>query len=754
MGKIGIHMPGIKEDFIVPCYRKEEHYPAYISQALHYGHFHSCFLRYECPIWFMPAGSEHMGAEIYINGFLYWLNEMYDEARDFINQLGHRPVLFSVSMDREFESIRDLDDYDDRDINIKYQINKDTRTIRLQIPIGIVQFVSRPTNAGEQYLMRFILDMLGMLMETLETGKPLDDDDTEYILQTKVPLGLRKMMIMATGDRDLRVAQIDIDEPRIMPPCDVSYLLQNQVALLGYPNPIPKRIPNKKGKIKLFNDLVSLHYERLCAELKKYDGLSLLLFLMRRHESLLQDRSFRKINYPAKLSCFGKYYDVYEEFSESEQKLTYSSLAMRSLIEFVACKLPTGSKQINDDDADMLLVMAGKIVQYGSLSDEMMYDIRKMEVGLLPSGRIGIDMQKGNEEFEAFTEKIYSEEFDSYSKDFDLAFYRRRKPEEGNGKFDENLEYENRVFKRIWGIGLYDIPAISHFIAYHLFGNGKSVEIIAEKVFTRLVKDIDFSETEIAGYLNRLSFLQRDDILTPPKGYSKQDTFPWRYNRPISYLLRPIIRLKEGEEYKLVISARHLWTATENLVSGFGMGVLKVDKDQKELQQLVAKQNGIKAKEYRSEVFSWLRDNCYIRLIDHEVKISNRGFFRIADDKGDIDILAIDDEKKIIYAIECKNTHQSKVAYEFRHEIDNYLGKNGKPGMIEKHVKRDAWLRENLSYVLEKLKLDSDYRIVSLVVTKHILPATYPYSISIPIVSFYELTKFGLDKYAQPVETE
>jgi hypothetical protein len=694
-----------------------------------------------------------MGAELYINGFMYWFNEMYDEAKEFIDQLGYRPVLFSVAMDKEFQSLKDLDDYNDRETNIRYQINKDTRVIRIEIPIGIVQFLSHPTNAGEQQLMTFLLDVLGLLIEATGSGKSLNEYDRDYIIQTKVPLGAQKMMIIATGDRDLRVAKIDIDDPRIIPKSDVSYLLQNQVQWLGYATPIPEKIPDNKGKMELFEDLVTLHFKKLCAELETYDGMSLLLFLMQRHEALIQDRAFRKINYPAKLACYGKYFNVYKEFSDSERELTFSSLAMRVLIEFVACKLPTGKKKINDDDADMLLAITGKIIQYGSLSDEIKYGIRQMEIGLLPSGRIGIDLREGNEGFEEFTEKLYGEEFDSYIKDYKMAFHRRSKS--GEVVPDEYLEHVNTEFKKIWGIGLYDIPVLSHVVAYHLFSKNKSVDTISEKDFIELLKkETDFSETEITGYIHQLSFLQRDDILTLPAGYSKTDTYPWRYNRRLSYLLRPIIRLKEGDEYKLIISARHLWGATENLVSSFGMGTLKVDKSQKELQQLLAKQNAVKGKEYRGEVFSWLNDNCpYLRLIDHEVKISERGFFKAEENKGDIDILAIDEEKKIVYSIECKNTHQSKVAYEFRLEIDNYLGKDGKPGMIEKHVKRDVWLRENLKYVLERLDLEDDYRIVSLVVTRHILPATSSYLLNIPILSFYELTKFGLDKHGEAVET-
>jgi hypothetical protein len=754
MDKIGIRMPGKEDDIIVPCYRKEEYYPAYVSQAIHYGHLHSCLLKYSCPLWFMPAGPKDMGAEVYINGFMYWLNEMYDEAKEFINQLGHRPVLFSVAMDKEFQSLKDLDDYDGRETNIKYQLNKDTRVIYIEIPIGIVQFLSRPNNAGEQQLMTFLLDMLGLLIEATGSGKSLNEYDRDYIIQTKIPFGTQKMMIIATGDRDLRVAEVDIDDPRIIPKSDVSYLLQNQVQGLGYATPIPEKIPDDAGKMKLFEDLVTLHFKRLCAELERYDGMSLLLFLMQRHEALIQDRSFRKINYPAKLACYGKYYNVYEEFSESERDLTFSSLAMRVLIEFVACKLPTGKKKINDDDADMLLATTGRIIQSGSLSDEIKYGIRQMEIGLLPSGRIGINLREGNKGFEEFTAKLYGEEFDSYTKDYEMAFHRRSTSPEVAP--DEYLEHVNDGFKQVWGIGIYDIPVLSHVVAYHLFSKNKSVDIIPEKDFIELLKtETDFSETEITSYISQLSFLQRDDILAPPEGYSKTDIYPWRYNRRLSYLIKPIIRFQGGGEYKLIISARHLWGATENLVSSFGMGTLKIDKSQNKLQQLLAKQNEVKGKEYRGEVFSWLTNNCpYLRLFDHEVKISERGFFRADTDKGDIDILAIDDERKIVYSIECKNTHQSKVAYEFRREIDNYLGNDNRPGMIEKHVKRDIWLRENLKYMLEKLGLENDYRLVSLVVTRHILPTISPNLPNIPILSFYELTKLGLEKCTEPKPAE
>ena len=64
-------------------------------------------------------------------------------------------------------------------------------------------------------------------------------------------------------------------------------------------------------------------------------------------------------------------------------------------------------------------------------------------------------------------------------------------------------------------------------------------------------------------------------------------------------------------------------------------------------------------------------------------------------DYGDIDVLAIDKKEKIIYPIECKNTIGARVIHEMKTELDKYLGREKNPGMIQKYLDRDQWLKEN-----------------------------------------------------------
>ena len=115
------------------------------------------------------------------------------------------------------------------------------------------------------------------------------------------------------------------------------------------------------------------------------------------------------------------------------------------------------------------------------------------------------------------------------------------------------------------------------------------------------------------------------------------------------------------------------------------------------------------------------------------------GFFKDKQDKGDIDILAINNSKNIIYSIECKNTVQSKLTYDYRMEFDNYLGTNGKEGLINKHINRHIWLENNIEQVQSKLSLNEKPIIKSLVISKNILPLKHMKTVPIPVLSFYEI---------------
>jgi hypothetical protein len=101
---------------------------------------------------------------------LYWLNEMYPLSRDYINQLGTLPISILLRLDEGFYDMDDLETIERTSAFFKYKIDPFNRHVSFTLPIQIVHYFSTADNVGEHFLMKFILDALGELMEKIEVG--------------------------------------------------------------------------------------------------------------------------------------------------------------------------------------------------------------------------------------------------------------------------------------------------------------------------------------------------------------------------------------------------------------------------------------------------------------------------------------------------------------------------------------------------------------------------------------------------------
>lgn len=186
-------------------------------------------------------------------------------------------------------------------------------------------------------------------------------------------------------------------------------------------------------------------------------------------------------------------------------------------------------------------------------------------------------------------------------------------------------------------------------------------------------------------------------------------------------------------------SARHLSMAEENFTYLFFTGSLKIDKSYKKIWSLLADRNNKKGKAFRQEVYLWLSKNIsHLEIIPYEFKIPKK---KGEKDYGDIDILAFDHSKKVIYSIECKNTKLAKIAYEFSRDSKNYIEKQ-----LPKHLNRHIWLGSNLSILHNHFKVDfSEYRIQSMVISSNQLPVKMTNIIE--TIDFFSLNELKRTEY-------
>lgn len=726
----------------LPVYKTAKHAPIYLSQEYFIGIYKSVIELFDYPIWITCSKKRDTMVTHFIDAIAHWLNELYPSLKTHFNHSIPFPIEIIITLDEKLYDFNPqvLHDLKEKDFSINYEVIAKDGKIEIQVPFEFYSILHRKDNHGERLLMSVIVESISKLFNAIGFEE-LSEGDMQSIINMHIPLGSAKMILTVDSSYNLKIDPRYIPKIRFVQKFDNSYVLEEIVTWLNYDEKIPEEINNKKGKIKLLVDCVNIIIKELRNKLIEYNCPELLIFLMYYHEAIIQANEYRKLYIPARLECFSKHADVFKEFQESESEHVNASLSMRCLIEFVSSEPYFGEKLPNNDDVDYLLSLMSEIIYFGYIQDLIRFDIDNPKMGLLSSGRIGISKDFFDDVLNNYNISNKEDELVDYKENFESNFNKYEKKE-----LDENNDdYFNKVdeaFLLDWGITFLEINTISLFLAEYSFVKESSYFKMEEDGFIELIlKETKFSKEKISAYLNVLTLDSRGKMDKPPEGYIIPEIFPWRYNRKISYLRKPLIKIIDKEKKNWYLwSARFLIKATDNLIYQFSNASLRVEDEHNKIKNLIAKRLNLKGKYFRNEVRDWLVENTLLRIIDFEVKIDVKGVLIANKNYGDIDILAFDDKRKLVYSIECKNTKQAKIMYDFQRDIRNYTTKQ-----LPKHVERHNWLINNTNQLSDKFgkKVDS-YKIKSLVVSSYQLPIKFLEKTELPIYSFNEIKRSNI----------
>jgi hypothetical protein len=105
-------------------------------------------------------------------------------------------------------------------------------------------------------------------------------------------------------------------------------------------------------------------------------------------------------------------------------------------------------------------------------------------------------------------------------------------------------------------------------------------------------------------------------------------------------------------------------------------------------------------------------------IIDQDVYIGPGHSLKHSIDIGDIDILVIDTNRKILFSLECKSMAPSRNIKEMIEEVEKLFGSQTEMGWIDKHVRRHQWLEANRQQISTKYYTDiTDFTIKSIFIT-------------------------------------
>ena len=552
------------------------------------------------------------------------------------------------------------------------------------------------TNACErefvEVLVRAILALPGS--GTGETSLP------DFINQI-APLGVKRMVhAISTSERPEFISAATLPKPRVPDPADRVWIQRNTLEKF----PIPGDRSCGDAAREWLNRAVEAQYGELRSLLNQFQAGELRLRLMINNESLVHEEADERLTLPSHLACYRSAETMIKRLLEEGPRRASAMLATRFLLEHVAAEPTCGERHVSDADFDELLALGSEIIKMGVASDIVHFRLAEVTVAkengdLLIDGGTYDEATHGS--LLAFTRGVIDREQARTSVGTPRTSRRIPRKVPAISELDAASTDE-------FGACLSDIAkVVGELLRLAIERSGPVVTVPEEWLRHHIRDSLLCEQTIVDNAINQLTLSSRAEFLRPPPGFESNDIWPWRFNRSLSYVRRPLIRIPSTDgSTELAFTPGHLYRSSKNLVELVASGRLKARS--KALRNAVGAFTASAGDEFNDDVAQALEGRGFV-VRTRVAKIGNN---RLVDDKGntlgDIDVLCVDAKARRLIGVECKDFSMARMPNEICTDM-NSLFVSSKKGRCfqEKHLARLDWLKRHMESTIAWLGHDS-----------------------------------------------
>jgi hypothetical protein len=630
----------------------------------------------------------------YIDALSYWLWQFESAIRPALQHFSgtHKSLRVIVQLDWEGDPVESTEDISNTKTDeelVASEVLADQGVIILHLSYGIETLLSGVDNAGERLFIREVLRAIRSLAP-LHLSRELRDISLEPTLDLLAPLGLKKKVFYLNLGQMPQLDRRGLPHPRHVQEVDKNALLdpigehfrEDQHFEIG---PIEAaRIP------KVINDIVKFCYDEFTAIIASLSPDGLLEWLVARHESNVSSAANSRLTMATRIACFGQSPEFVLEASRGLSDASEAAVAGRFLIEYVSAQPPSGFRTISLSVYDALLARAAIIAGYGMVSDIVHFNIAKIEVAMLGSGRLG------------FSPDQYRAAMDDYGKRFAAAqvasageSFRRNwdRPDEVDETWHGQVEQATQAEFGFPLSKLLELLAIAIEMGLR---NPPIVRMKYGDAVAQFAQRTGWDEQTVRAGMETFLSRPRKDFFPKGDGFTREDVYPWRYGRRLSYLRRPFV-VEESVDIWLIWGHRHVKDAQRYLLQTCFGGRLQAVSH--EMKTLVSRHANREGEVFNDQVANRL-EQVPGMLVKRRVKKVGTGGEAIQP-PGDIDVLVFNTPSRTIYVLECKNLAFARTPFELASELRALTESTPHhKSIIQKHQRRVQWVRENLAAIL------------------------------------------------------
>jgi hypothetical protein len=634
--------------------------------------------------------SQHSAYSQFISTTAYWIWQLspfiYESLGNSMRSLPVLHVSVSLSEDLLGSFLKDSQVETSPEPAISTMVDH-LGKIRIRFSNSFVHLLRPTDNTGERELVRMLLPALA---QATSAKIELSPDLIETLVGTYAPLGLKRMLLWFDA------AHLPALDPRDLPSCRLvqAGAIQDVLDDIGRHLESRGRHPGKVDQTEcnvILKDVVAFCFSEIARTVATLNPEGLLEFLIVMSEALVYESSFSELTLATRLLTFEQTPGTAQRLAKESAEFAHSGIAARFIVEFVSAQPPCGYRPISLEIYDRLQALANELISFGAVSDTTHFKLNEVRLWIEQSGRLAVDnspyLAAGLAQLGYMTLDRIAQADDTFR---EYAAPRERQ-QGGHPRTTDQIENATRA-----EFG-FSISELSEFllavgeIGAHLTPTTPS-KLPLSDLRHKLASDLGWDDSKLDECLNFFALRPRDSFLVPPQGSRLEDLYPWRYNRNLSYIRKPLVIRSTTEESEVVWGHRQVELTRFYLVRLCSSTRLKANSP--EMRSLLGVFRREAGERFNTRVYNVL--NAIGGLVPKK-RVAKIGHLRTGN-LGDIDVLCADRNNSTLWVIECKSLALTRTAYETASELQTLtVGTESKKSIIEKHKQRTEWVRKHRS---------------------------------------------------------
>jgi hypothetical protein len=455
------------------------------------------------------------------------------------------------------------------------------------------------------------------------------------------------------------------------------------------------KIIGKEACCEFLGKVVDSLIADICVGLRRFERKSTLRKLVLNVEKASAEEEHWKRTSAAVLGLHGTNEQTLNAFTNEYSQYAGAAIASRVLIEMALCISPENSQSLMSSyELSKLLVRASLVVRYGGLSDAIYFNTLPPELYVSALGDILFKDDFGEIVVQPMFRRHSGESF------VKAAPYQKRNYDEPNFHVSTK-EAIGEEFWDIWqqemGFNIDQARAIIQELEEHFIRQKQVVAAIRESEFYSIVCVKGMPREVATSFLEQFVLKTRKKWDKVPNKFDREDIYPWKFGRRLSFALRPILAFDLKEDLTLLMAPNALRKGFSYLLDGTKNGRLRQTFYTTPKMKNEWWGKASEGHTFNSEVVAELRAQGW--TVEEGIGIPQIINKPTTINFGDIDALAWREDSDDILVIECKDLSFSRNYSEAAALLSTFQGQTDEKGKRDKlrlHLDRVEFARENI----------------------------------------------------------